>query len=178
MRDLTHILPRARVLENHILELVLHKGTLDSLLRLGVEFDSVLAVPHAIFPETVIVASVRIRHLAVALKLCIIEFSVVDGAVTPLHGSLAVDLILVELAGVLFAFMLRKGVLSFAVELALSKLTFVSDAIHSEFAVSRFLALLELTVVETLVEVEGLAATTMILVVFPLTIVHGAFAVD
>ena len=177
MRGLAHVLPWARVLENHILELVLHERTLRRLLRVGVEQDSVLTVPETIFPEAMVIAAVRVGHLTVALELCIMEAAIVDGAVTPLHLSLAIDLVLLELANVLFTLVLSEHVGAVTVELALGKLTFISDAIHAEFTEAGLLAVSELAIIEATVEVECLAALTVILVVFPLAVIHGALAV-
>jgi len=112
-----------------------------------------------------------------AVGLAVFEFAVVVGAVGPGHLASAVHVVLLESTLVDFAG-LGKVVLTFSVELAVNEIAFINVTVKFKFTFACLLSIDEVSSVNDLVVVPLLSSFSVILIIFPLTLIHRSLLID
>ena len=112
-----------------------------------------------------------------SVSLSVSEITLVVSSIGPGHLTFSVHVVLNEFSFVDLSW-LREVVLSLSVEFAVNELSLINVTIKLEFTFTSLLAINEVTSVNDLVVVPLFSTLSMILVIFPLTLIHWSLLVD
>ena len=136
-----------------------------------------MAVHLVIFELPYILVSVCKHFCALAVHFAVLKLAFELAAVWPRHHSSSLHIIVSEFSFI-HAACICEIIPAMTVEFSVLKLAFVVASLELEPALSCLLALMELSDVLDAIEIPALSADAMLLVVYPLSLVHIAVHVD